>query len=193
RRPGRPDIGPRRASLGRPGLLQAELLHHAVAHDELLRLARDGHRQLGHEAHVARDLVVRDLVAAEVADLLLGRRHAGLEDDPRADLFAILGVGHAEDLHRLHLRMPEQELLDLARIHVLAPADEHVLHAADDVAVALGVDRREVARVHPAVDHDLARALLVVPVPQHHRVAPGAELALLAHGHDAALGVDDAP
>ena len=46
--------------------------------------------------------------------------------------------------------MAVEELLDLARIDVLAAADHHVLDAADDVAVALVVHGREVAGVHPA-------------------------------------------
>ena len=67
--------GPGRAAgSGGLRLAQAELLDHAGAHDELLRLAGDGHRQLGHEAHVARHLVVRDLPLAEGLDLVRGRR-----------------------------------------------------------------------------------------------------------------------
>jgi hypothetical protein len=46
--------------------------------------------------------------------------------------------------------MAVEEFLDLARIDVLAAADHHVLDAADDVAIALGVDGGEIAGVHPA-------------------------------------------
>jgi hypothetical protein len=72
---------------------------HLVAHDEFLRLAGDGHRQFGDDAHVARDLVVGDLAAAELADLVLAGRRAGARHDPGADLLAVLGVRHPEDLH----------------------------------------------------------------------------------------------
>jgi hypothetical protein len=51
-----------------------------------------------------------------------------------------------------------QELLDLARVDVLAAADDHVLDAPDDVDVALVVHRREVAGVHPAGGVDGVRA-----------------------------------
>ena len=47
-------------------------------------------------------------------------------------------------------RVAVEVLLDLARIDVLAAADDHVLDPPDDVAVAVGVDGREVAGVHPA-------------------------------------------
>jgi hypothetical protein len=74
--------------------------------------------------------------------------------------------------------MAQQVLLDLARVDVLAAADQHVLDPADDVRVALGIDRRQVAGVHPAGGVDrLARARLVLPVAAHDRVAARAELA----------------
>ena len=132
-----------------------------------------------------------DLVAAEVADLRLGGAGARLEHDPGADLLAVLRVGDAEDLHLRDLGVAEQELLDLARIDVLATADQHVLDAADDVAVALGIDRGQVAGVHPAVDDCRRGALGIVPVAEHHAVALGAQLARLADRHDGAVGVDD--
>ena len=47
--------------------------------------------------------------------------------------------------------MAVEELLDLARIEVLAAADHHVLDAADDVAIALVIDHGEIAGMHPAV------------------------------------------
>ena len=44
-------------------------------------------------------------------------------------------------------RMTVEQLLDLARVNVLAAADHHVLDAADDAAVAVLVQRRQVATV----------------------------------------------
>ena len=110
---------------------------------------------------------------------------------PGADLLAELRVGDAEHLHVDDLRMAVEELLDLARIDVLAAADHHVLDAADDGAIALVVDGREVAGVHPAGAVDRLRgALVVVPVAEHHRIAARAQLARRAGRHHAALGVD---
>ena len=88
--------------------------------------------------------------------------------------------------------MAVEKFLDLARIEVLAAADHHVLDAADDVAVALGVDGGEIAGVHPAagVEH-LGGLLRLVPIAEHHGVAAGAEFAALAARHDAALEIDD--
>ena len=115
-----------------------------------------------------------------------------LTPDPGAELLAVAVVGDAEDLHVLDLRMAIEEFLDLARIEVLAAADHHVLDAADDVAIALGVDHGEVAGVHPAVGVEHVGGLLrLVPIAQHHAVAAGAEFAALAARHDAALEIDD--
>ena len=89
--------------------------------------------------------------------------------------------------------MGEQELLDLARVDVLAAADDHVLDAADDVGVAVVVHHRQVAGVHPAGAVDRLGGLgRLAPVAQHDRVAAGAELTRHTARHDlAGLGVDD--
>src|SRR5262249_36918853 len=82
--------------------------------------------------------------------------------------------------------------LDLARIDVLAAADDHVLDPADDIAIALGIDGGEVAGMHPAPGIDgLAGARLVVPIAAHHRIAPGQKLARHAGRDDPAVAVDD--
>src|SRR5690348_18321378 len=89
--------------------------------------------------------------------------------------------------------MSVEELFDLARIHVLAPANDHVLDAADDVDVAVGVHRGEVTGVHPARRVDrLACRLVVVPVAAHHDVAAAAQLTRYAARDDRARGgIDD--
>ena len=139
---------------------------------------------------MARHLEMRDLRAAMGLDVGLGDLRAGLQHDPCTHHFAEGRVGHAEHLHLLHGRVREQELLDLSRVDVFAAADQHVLDPAHDVAVALGVERGEVAGVHPAVDHRFKRALLVAPVAVHHGIAAGAQFALLAHRHRVAQRVD---
>src|SRR5882724_7046518 len=88
--------------------------------------------------------------------------------------------------------MTIEEFLNFSRIKVLAAADHHVLDAADDVAIALGIDDGEVAGVHPAilVEH-IGGFLALVPIAQHDTVAARAELAALAARHDLAFEVDD--
>ena len=55
--------------LGLGDVVQAEDLDGVLAHLDLADLAGDGHRELVDDVHVARDLVVRELAAAELAQL----------------------------------------------------------------------------------------------------------------------------
>ena len=88
--------------------------------------------------------------------------------------------------------MAVEVFLDLARIDVFAAADDHVLDAADDVAVAVGIEGGQIAGVHPAgAVQRLGRALRIIPIAQHHGVAPCAELARLAAWHDPSRLVHD--
>ena len=89
--------------------------------------------------------------------------------------------------------MGVQEFLDLARIDVLAAADNHVLDAPDDVDVALVVHGRQVPSVHPARGIDgLTGRFGIVPVTEHDAVAARAQLArLTARQNLTALGVND--
>jgi hypothetical protein len=59
-----------------------------------------------------------DLSLAEHPYFLCRRGLAGLEHDERADLLAEAVIRHAEHLGGLHLRMPDQNVLDLTRIDV---------------------------------------------------------------------------
>ena len=67
------------------------------------------------------------------------------------------------------LRMPLQQLLDLARIDVLAGADEHVVGAADEIEEAVLVAPHHVAAVVPAVDERLRGLLRQIMVMAHQR------------------------
>ncbi len=124
---------------------------HVLAHDELLHLAGDRHRELLDEADVARDLEVRDLV--------LGRSRGSPPRSPARPSRSLIqaqtsspyfGSGTPITSTSLDLRVCVEELLDLAREDVLAAADHHVLDAPDDLAVAVLVEHREVAAGDPA-------------------------------------------
>src|SRR2546423_3573399 len=70
-------------------VLQPELVDGRVAQLELLDLAGDGHRELVDEAHVARHLVVGDLAATPLAQVVLGAGDALAQDDERGELLAV--------------------------------------------------------------------------------------------------------
>jgi hypothetical protein len=121
-----------------------------LANQILLDFAADREREAVDEAHVAGHLVVRNLSAAEFADLFLRDAHAAPQPDARADGLAVLGVGNTDDGDVEHRRMAIKIFFDFPRINVLAAADDHILQAADDIAIALRVEHREIAGVHPA-------------------------------------------
>src|SRR3989337_2729861 len=123
---------------------EAEAMGRDLAHLDLADLAGDGHGELVDDLEVARHLVVGDLAPAE--GLEAGERElvALPQPHPGADLLAVLGIGHADDLHVSDGWVGVEELLDLARVDVLAAPDDHVLDAPRDGEVALVVEDAEV-------------------------------------------------
>ena len=89
--------------------------------------------------------------------------------------------------------MRVQEVLDLARVDVLAAANDGVLGAALEAEVAVGVHDGEVAGVQPAFGVDgLGGGRGIVVVALHHQIAARAQFALLFDGHALPdLGIDD--
>ncbi|KAI3480411.1 hypothetical protein L1887_57425 [Cichorium endivia] len=163
-----------------------------LAHPELLDLARHRHREFLDEAEMPRGLEVRDAVLAPGLQFLRRRTVPRVELDPGDDLLAIAIARDADHLHVGHRRVSEEELLQLPRIDVLAPADDHVLVAPGNAHVAVLVHARQVAGVHPARRVDgFGGRRRVAPVAEHHAVATGAQLADLPAGNHVALLVDD--
>src|SRR2546421_8419665 len=173
--------------------LQPELGDGDLAHLELLDLAGHRHGELVDELDVAGDLEVGDLAPAELPELLRCGGGVLPEPDPGHDLFAVLGVGNANDLYVAHVGVRVEELLDLARVDVLASANDHVLDPADDVDVAVLVHGGQVAGVHPApAVHGLRRPFRLLLVAEHDRVAAGEQFARLPPGRrGAAAGIGD--
>src|SRR4029450_10738338 len=77
--------------------------------------------------------------------------------------------------------MEVEKLLDLTRVDVLATTDDHVLQTSDDVHVAVFSHDRKIAGVHPAGGVDRrGRRAGIVPIAEHHRISPRAQLARFA-------------
>src|SRR4029077_10508716 len=125
-------------------------------------------------------------------ELVARHRRALAELDPGHDLLAVLLRRHPDDLDVRDVGMRVQEFLDLARVDVLAAANDHVFDPADDVDVPLFGHGCDVACVHPARGvHGKPRCLIVVPVAAHHDVATAAQLAgFTARDNSAGGGVD---
>src|SRR5204863_8149507 len=102
-----------------------------------------------------RVLVSRDALLHEVADLVGGSFRAFLERYGRANLLAEVLVRNPDDRGFPNGGMLVEDLLDLARVDVVAAADHKLLLSVDDEVVAVLVDGSDVAGVEPAVAHDL--------------------------------------
>ena len=77
--------------------------------------------------------------------------------------------------------MTHQRVLDLGRVGVEAPDDEHVLDAADDAQSPGRVDDPQVARAQPPLGRQhLGRLGGIVEVAGHHAAAAQQHLARLA-------------
>ena len=85
--------------------------------------------------------------------------------------------------------MAHQEVLDLGRIGVEAPDDEHVLRPADDTQVAVLVENSDVTSTQPTIRReDLRRGLRIVEIVRHDAAPSDQDFTRLAH-RDVALGV----
>ena len=100
-------------------------------------------------------------------------------------MLAVFRVGHADHLHVADAGTGIEKFFNLARVNVLAAADDYIFGAAGDFAVVVGVHGGEVTAVQPAgfVDGVASRFGIFV-VALHHQVAAGAEFARRATGHD---------
>ena len=91
-----------------------------------------------------------------------------------------------------HGWVEHEHVLDLARVDVVAAADDHVLRPVDERQPAVRVEAAQVARVQPAPAQRLGAGLRHVQVARHHGRAVDHDLADLALRQLAVAGVDHA-
>ena len=101
----------------------------------------------------------------------------GFEHDERDHFLAHARVRLADDGGLCHGWVTEKDLLDLARIDVVAAADHQVLLAVDDEQIAVLVDISQVAGVEPATGERLGGLLRPPVIGLHHVVAADDDLA----------------
>src|SRR3954451_12063006 len=120
----------------------------------LLDLARRGQRQNIERYPMLGRLLRRQVLAHVAEKLVLADRLTGSGADERGDHLAHQVIGKPDDRNLTDSRMSEEELLQFARIDVLAASDDHVFEAALDRAVATLVHRAQIARVQPSIAVD---------------------------------------
>ena len=154
----------------------------------LADLACRGEREAAGEQPAGGDLVGGEPGPAVLGELGFGRGGRGRADDG-AHFLAPEPVRDPDDGGLGDARVAGQDGFDLARVDVLAAADDHLLDPARDAAVAALVHGAEVAGVQPAARVDRrAGGLRVAEVARHDVVAAGADLADGPAGHGLAGG-----
>ena len=144
------------------------------------------------EDDVAGVLVAGQAVGEEGEDVGAGEGGVGVGDDAGDGDFAPGGVGAADDGGFGDVGAVGEDGFELGGIDVLAARDHDVLLAVVDVVEAVGVLVADVAGAQPAVGEGVGGRLGIAPVAGHQIGAAEPDLARLALGHVAALGVDDA-
>src|SRR4051795_8372263 len=105
------------------------------------------------QPHVAGVLVRSHPFLGPFAELVGGGGRAGLQHHRGPHLLAELRVRDADADHLRDGGVLVEGLFDLARIDVVATADDHLLLAVDDRVVAVVVLPREIAGAEPAVGY----------------------------------------
>src|SRR5262249_36671055 len=126
---------------------------------------------------------------AELGEVVRARGHTRTEHDAGTHPLAPLEIRYADHGGLLDRGMRLQDRLDLRRRDVLAAADDHVVLAAGDVEVAVGVEPAHVPRRKPAVAHEGGFADAGVAL--HHTRRANADLADLTRCEGAAVVADD--
>src|SRR6185436_7050226 len=129
-----------------------------------------------------------------VAQRRFSQRTTLSRDDESVGDLAGVRVGHADDAAVGDVGMFEQRRLELSWRDAEGPALDHLLLAVDDVGVALGVDRPDVARVQPTVTQRPRGFLRRVPIALHQLWAADDDFSGLAGPEDrfTRFEIDDA-
>eukprot|EP00754_Rhynchopus_humris_P036659 Rhum_TRINITY_DN18749_c0_g1::Rhum_TRINITY_DN18749_c0_g1_i1::g.168328::m.168328 len=129
------------------------------------------------------NLEVRDLPLRKALQLIEGEpRRRLFQNNAGANLLAHHRMRESDDSNIQDFGVLVQEGLNLSRVDVLSPSDDHVLLAANNPAVPVFVEFGNVSGVHEtvAVDAFARRGLHAVVAARHHAVALRAQLAWLA-------------
>lgn len=111
--------------------------------------------------------------------------------DDRDDLLPMDWMFAPDDSRARDARKFDQYGLDLGRVNIIAPADDHVLDPIDDKKAPVGIHPSDIACMHPAVAEDLGGAIGVVDIAAHQPAASNTDLSALSCGNGAAVLVEN--
>src|SRR5271166_4362577 len=94
-----PCFCPKLCRLRRFIVFESQLFLHLVADEEFLNLARNRHRESADKFYIAWHFVMSDLPLTKSAHFVFRQSLALAYDNPRAKLFAVFRIWHANDLN----------------------------------------------------------------------------------------------
>src|SRR5215212_2439641 len=159
-------------------------------------LADGAARQRIAELHGSEPLGLAELAVRPVADFLFRGRGAGPAHAERHRRFAPLIAWDADHRHVDHVRMLQQQHLDVGGIDIEATGDDHVLLAVEQDDETVLVDATHVARLEEELalvvePEQIARLVGLLVVALHHQLGAAGKLAHLALRQHLALLVED--
>src|SRR5258708_26402509 len=158
----------------------------------LQHFARGRHRQLRTELDETWILVVGHILfrPGHQFDFCDGR--TTLEYNEGFDLFPMALVRYADDGCQAHCRVGHQHLFDFTWVDVEASANNHILHAVDDIKIAIFIPSSDVARMEPAIAHGFCGCIGALVVALHHVMPPDSALPYFAGIHVLVVRIDQA-
>src|SRR5690606_5895974 len=122
-------------------------------------LARVADREFIAKLNKARIFIGRDARAAPLDKFFFGELRALFKDDESLYLFAETIVRNTNYGDERNSRVRDDELFKLARIDVVAAAQDHIFLAVNDRQESILVHRADIAGVKPTVAKGLCRCL----------------------------------
>jgi hypothetical protein len=133
--------------------------------------------------------VASNFPQTEIPNLRRSHRSFRLGKNPGADLLAVLVVGDPDDLNVCDVWMKHEKLLNLARIDVLAAANEQVFDTTRNPLISSIIDCPKIADVHPSVGIDrFVGSLVISPITLHNVVASRADFSGFSPRHRQPVG-----
>src|SRR5215472_15284528 len=142
------------------------------------------------EVHRTRPLEAGKPFARPVDQVLIGQLGPGLADDDGFDRLTPAVVRHTDHGNVGHGRMVGKDALQLSRVDVLTPGDDHVLDPVADVEEAVSIHAAGVARVQPAPPDRTGGVFGAPPVALHDSNAAVDDLTDVAGRHLVVQRVD---
>src|SRR5579863_10290585 len=118
-----------------------------------------------------------------LGQIVRGQNDSGLQHDTGRHEFTPPEVRDPENCYLANRRMLIDDRFDLAGINIFAACDDHVLHAVENVEIAVRILIADVSGAEHSVSKCESRVFRIVPVPPHDIGAPCDQFTVLRDFH----------